>query len=194
VSEQTFKLIVGIESFDPEDMGFILGEQIAVASTATFPEIVNTTIPTGGTPSISLPDLVTDQVISVTTLDSLLTTRTLTQIPNAGTLAAGQFKVGSGTVNFYTTDGNKAINIWYDKAFTNFRSLGVVANPGAWGDCSFSGIICGDRFTQPMRVYIPSMYPTPKFDLTIGDKSTAEIEFTMKLTGNYRIPLLIGDL
>lgn len=194
-TEQTYKLFLGIESFDAEDIGFIMGEQIGVASTATLPEVVSLLLPATGSLAIANPDLVLDQIVSATVLDSLATNRVLTQVPNATpTLASGQFKVSAGSITFATAEAGRAINYMYDKNFTNLRSVGLVASPQVWGAVAFSGIVCGDRFPKPMRIFVPSMKATPKFDLSIGDKTTVELEFTMTAQPGYRLPFVIADL
>lgn len=193
-TEETWKLMLGIESFDPEDLSFLMNEQIATGN-LTIPEVINTTIPSAAPFTVTNADLIVDQVVAATVLDSLQTSRYLTQMPNAtATLAAGQFKVGAGVITFASAQAGLPVNYMYDKNLTNTRSIGSTTNPQAWGDVSFSGIVCGDRFTKPFRIFVPSMYATPKLDLSFGDKTTVEIEFTMKTLAGYRKPLLIADL
>lgn len=193
VTKQTYKVMIGIESFDSQDVAFMMGEQIATTNT-TFPEIKNTSVPLVSAYTVANADLIEDQAIAVTTLDSLFSTRMLTQIPSAGTLAAGQFKVGAGLITFHSGLAGQAINYMYDKAFTGMKTLGVTTSPTYWTDVSFSGLITGERFTSPLRIFVPSMKATPKFDFKIGDKTTMDIEFTAKVKAGYRRPILIGDL
>lgn len=191
--ENTYKIFLSIESFDAEDMGFIVGERPEVATNFTFPEMVSIAVPT--TRTYAETGLITDQKVAATVLDSTHTYRVLEQVPSAtGTLPVGTFSVGAGAITFNAGEVGKFVNFTYDKIFTTSKTLGVVQNPRYWSDVSFSGLVCGSRFSKPMRIYVPSMKASQSFDFSIGDKTTIEIEFELALVGNDRIPFKIADL
>lgn len=193
ISDQTWKLTLGMESFDSEDIGFIMGERLAT-STLSIPEVLSIVIPAGG--NVPNADMTIDKLVSATLLDSLQTVRFLTQVPMASTapLTAGQFKVGNGSLFFPASLAGQALNFMYDKSLVGTRTIGYEQNYVLWGDVCFSGIVCGTRFPKPFRIFVPSMARSGNLDFSIGEKTSINLEFTLKLAAGFRSPVLMADL
>lgn len=192
ISDQTWKLNLGMESFDPEDIGFVMGERLAT-STMTIPEVLSIIVPVNGV--VTNADLTVDRLASATLLDSLQGVRFLTQIPNAATFATTtQFKVGAGSISFHPSMAGQALNYMYDKSLVGTRTIGFEQNVVLWGDVCFSGVVCGTRFSKPFRIFVPSMARSGNLDFSIGEKTSIDLEFTLKLLAGYRSPVLMADL
>lgn len=193
ISDQTWKLNLGMESFDSEDISFVMGERLAT-STMTIPEVLSVIIPANGV--VANADMTVDKLVSATLLDSLQTIRFLTQVPNASTaaLTAGQFKVAAGSLIFSPTLSGQALNFMYDKSLVGTRTIGYEQNFVLWGDVCFSGVVCGPRFAKPFRIFVPSMARSGNLDFAIGEKTSVSLEFTLKLAAGFRSPVLMADL
>ena len=192
ISDQTWKLNLGMESFDSEDIGFVMGERLST-STLTIPEVLSVIVPAGGV--VANTDMTVDKLVSATLLDSLQVVRFLTQIPNAAAFTTtGQFKVAGGSVVFHPSLAGQSLNYMYDKVLTGTRTIGFEQNYVLWGDVCFSGVVCGTRFPKPFRIFVPSMARSGNLDFAIGEKTSIDLEFTLKLAAGFRSPVLMADL
>ncbi|HEY9302181.1 MAG TPA: hypothetical protein VIQ31_38595 [Phormidium sp.] len=191
VTQVKYNMSLTVESFDSNDMSYLMDEQISTSRNIALPDMWNGVIPPALT--IPVPGLLANQAISVTVLDSLQQTRQLRQVP--GTPGAGQYSVAAGAVNFNAAQANMPVNIMYDKVFDELRGIGLETTYLKWGKVAFKGVVCGTRFPKPMKIFIPGMIRTGNWDLSIGgQKTSVELTFRLQITPPYRSPVIFYDL
>jgi hypothetical protein len=191
VTQIKYNMSLTIESFDSNDISYLMDEQISSSRAVVLPEMWNGVIPAGL--AIAVPGLVANQAISVTILDSKQQVRQLKQVPGAPT--AGEYSVAAGSVAFNASQANQPVNIMYDKLIDETRGIGLETTYLNWGKVAFKGVVCGPRFPKPMKVFVPGMIRTGNWDLSIGgQKTSVELTFRLQVTPPYRSPVIFYDL
>lgn len=183
ITGKTWTLRVGITSFDQTDISFMMDERARTTATATFPEVSSIAVPTGG--AIACPGMAAEPNAAAVVIDPEYT--------GDRTLAAGAgFSVGgSGITITDTALVGMSVAFMYDRTYTGIETIGLGTSPSDWGELCFSGVACGPRFPQPMVIYCPSMDRSGNFDLSIGDDTSVDMEFTPKVKEPFRSAVVI---
>lgn len=180
VTGETWTLRLGFQSFDQTDISVLMDEVSRISPTSIFPE-VNSGV--GGQP-IACPGMAGTPNAAAVVIDK--------KYKGRRTLNSGEFAVGGGSITVTKGDAaDMAVAVMYDRQYSGAETIGLGENPIEWGELCFSGVACGPRFPQPMSIYVPSMDRSGNFDLSIGDDTNVELEFTPKIKEPFRNPVLI---
>lgn len=182
VTQETWTLRVGIQSFDPTDISFTFNEKSRESTAVVFPEVSSVVVPAGGI--VSAPGMAADPKAAAVVID-----------PKAGAkrvlISGDDFTVGVNQLTFDVEFIGLAVAYMYDRTFANAQTIGLGANPDDWGDVCFSGVACGPRFPQPMQIFVPAMSQSNNFELSFQDQTSVELEFTPKIVQPFRSTVLI---
>lgn len=189
---ETYTLKTETQSFDRVVMARLFGQKLATTSSVSLPFTTSGTVPAVSTFTIALNPLTVDQVCQVSVINDSAPLQ-LTQLANAsvGSIASGQFCVGSNVITFHSSQASASVVITTMRTFASQIGIGYEANQ-ATPDLAFYGELVGTRFgaTRP-KIYIPKCQRLSGFELGIGSDTSATNEYRATLPTGYAKPYYI---
>ena len=183
ITGKTWTLRVGIQSFDATDVSFMMDEKIRTSATAIFPEVASIAVPAGGV--IPLTGVASPANAAAVVIDEKYTGKRTLALGDGFTITGGSMTITDAALV------GKSVAYMYDRSYTAAETIGLGVAPSDWGVLCFSGVACGPRFPRPMQVYCPAMDRSGNFDLSVGDDTTLDLEFTPKVKEPFRSAVVV---
>jgi hypothetical protein len=157
------------EAYDQNLGPLIHNQQSAVSPSIQLPgPTTKLVVPASGAFEVLVTGLTADQDCYATVVSDTTPTQ-LTQVKGATAIAAGNFKVTSGTVTFHSTLAGATIAFFYLETKTSLRVQGGNTPILEYGDCFFVGQLAGTRTNE--YVYFPKLSPQGDFEAGVEDKA-----------------------
>jgi hypothetical protein len=186
-------LSIGMQSFDRNDIEFMLNEFAQTTSSLVLPTVKRGAVPLTAPYTYTDADLIGATVaeLQVSILSSGDGLEGGLTVVTTGTPGTGEvdFDDATGVLTFNANVAGKGFRYIAYTTHTNINTIGVEDSPITLDSLSFIGIADGPRFPNGVAIYVPKMDRHTGFEFNISGETNVTIEYKPVLSGSNRKPV-----